>query len=298
MTAQNQQNRKVFWFFFSKKNIIFTFLYCRKLRQYVILATISKTDTDPSTLKVYAMPALPIDIVILTYNRRNYFEQMLQSIHERTTYPYRLIVVDNGSSSSMTTYLRKLEQDRKIHTLILNRENLFMHGWHYGLTQVTSPLFAISDPDIVVPDISPCWLTQMIQCFEQFSALVRLGVTLDDTNIPPCWNRFETRFLTFQTGKIFAQHPLLKECPVDTTLQLIRTDIFRERGGFTESCIEFEWLKGLREDGTCAVHNEISVTHLGWNEYRDYPDYLREKHKMLKPYREIELIENTDEPSA
>ena len=237
----------------------------------------------------------PIDMVILTYNRQRYCAAMLEAVRQYTDYPHRIIVVDNGSDAEMQSFLRTAEQNGHITRLVLNENNEFMHGWRHGIRLVESPFFALSDPDIVVPALKPCWLTRMVQCFEQFPELARLGTALSIENIPPCWDAYQARFLALQTGKVFCRKPLLRLCTPDTTLQLIRTESFRLCGGFEADCIDFKWLKQLRGYGICVVHNEVVSVHLGWNEYRDYPDYLREKNRSIKPYREVSLIEGYSE---
>jgi hypothetical protein len=233
-----------------------------------------------------------VDILILTCNRPEYFEKMLNALRRQTGFPFRLIVVDNASEQDMVMRLRRMHEKGLIDVLICNPVNEFMGGWRHGLKHITSPLFALSDPDIVVPDTTPCWLTQMTGCFERMPDLVRLGVSLSSENIPPCWNKFEARFLCLRAGKRICQNPLLRSATADTTLQLIRTDSFWKIGGFSAETIDFEFLKKLRTQGICAVHQDISAVHLGWNEYKDYPEYLRRKNALIRPYREVSLIED------
>ena len=231
----------------------------------------------------------PIDILILTHNRQRYLEKMIRSLQKYTKYPHRLIIIDNASSTTTIDYLKMLEQQQIIHKLVLNSENLFMDGWHKGVDFIKSDLFAISDPDIVVPNSNPDWLSTMVCAFDLFPNLVRLGVSLDDKNLPPCWNKFEGRFLTFQTGKIFSKKPCIRLSTPDTTLQVIRTDIFKKAGGFSKKTIDFSFLKTLSNYGICGTHQEIKGYHLGWNEYKDYPEYLYKKN-LFRPCREATLL--------
>ena len=233
----------------------------------------------------------PVDILILSYNRLDYLVTTIESIRNRTTHPYRLIVTDNASDNETIETLRSMRDANKIDILVENPSNLFMDGWHYGLNHVQSSLFCITDPDIEVPHLEPCWLSQMINCFDMFPELVRLGACLSSDNIPPCWNKFETRFLTLKSGKVFSETPALIKSMPDTTLQMIRKDVFSRAGGFESETVDFELLKSLTGYGVCAVHQNIVCRHLGWDEYKDYPDYLRYKNRNIKPYRETGLIE-------
>jgi len=233
----------------------------------------------------------PIDILILSYNRLGYLVRTIESIRSRTEYPYRLIVTDNASGRDTVANLKSMRDEKLIDVLVENTENLFMDGWHYGLEHVRSGLFCITDPDIEVPPLNPCWLTQMVDCFGLYPDLARLGVSLTDDNIPPCWNKFESRFLTFRTGKVFSEQPFLRKSTPDTTLQMIRKTVFKKAGGFQTQTVDFKMLKTLSNHGVCAVHQDIICRHLGWDEYKDYPDYLKYKNKKIKPYREVGLIE-------
>ncbi len=231
-----------------------------------------------------------IDILILTYQRQEYLDKMIRSIQRSTSYPYRIILVDNGSDRPMVRYLKHLLEQKVIAQLVLNKKNYFMDGWQYGIPYIESDLFAISDPDILVPELTPCWLTQLVDCFELLPDLVRLGTALSMDNIPPCWNRFEARFLALRTGETVCDQPFLKQSTPDTTMQVIRTEAFSRLGGYRAQTIDFEWLKQLRTEGVCAVHQDVIVTHIGWNEYKDYPAYLYQKHKNIREYREVSLI--------
>lgn len=236
------------------------------------------------------MKTTPVTILILTYNRRAYFERMIKSIRNNTDYPYEITVIDNGSEPEMIDLLFDLYQVGLIDTLICNHANMFMSGWKAGLETIGSDVFVMSDPDIVVPKASPCWLTRMVDCFRQIPSLVRLGMALETDNIPPCWNKYEGRFLALQAGDVVHRNPVIRDVLPDTTLQLIHTDAFREIGGFSAEAIDVEFLKKLAGKGMCGVYQDLKALHLGWDEYKDYPSYLMHKNKRIRPYREVSLI--------
>ena len=231
-----------------------------------------------------------VDILILSYNRPVYLIKTIKSIRNRTSHPCRIIVADNASDKDTVFKIKRMRDEKLIDVFVENPQNLFMDGWHYGLKHIRSSLFCITDPDIEVPELKPCWLTRMIECFELFPELVRLGACLSDDNIPPCWNKFESRFLTFRTGKVFSKKPFLRQSTPDTTLQMIRKNVFKKADGFQTETVDFDMLKTLSDYGVCAVRQDIICRHLGWDEYKDYPDYLKFKNKNIKPYREAGLI--------
>ena len=66
----------------------------------------------------------PIDIVTLTHNRMQFAAATIWSIINYTDYPYRIIVVDNGSTDGTKEWLIGMKAKGFIHELILNDKNL------------------------------------------------------------------------------------------------------------------------------------------------------------------------------
>ena len=68
------------------------------------------------------------DIVIAVWNLKRYTKNCVESIIKNTDYPYRLILVDNGSLPETRDYLESLKLDQRLkdhdYTLIRNEENL------------------------------------------------------------------------------------------------------------------------------------------------------------------------------
>lgn len=274
----------------------------------------------------------PIDIVILTYNRLAYFKKMLKSLCNNTDYPYRLIVVDNASDDRhMIEYLRLKHYDGFINKLIINDKNYILKGWHYGLSTISSPFFALSDPDIILPESRPCWLTQLVNSISRYSEIVRIGLSLDPQDVPECWTKKQGKRLCFQTGPVYKND--IPRCPsggllakssiatqrcdrdtifseklcgerniiaqgaapfritdIDTTMQIIRTDNFRNAGGFEFRELNIEFWKGFRKQGLTLAAQHLTAKHLGWYEYQDEPCYLKKKSAQIRYYPEVELI--------
>lgn len=98
-----------------------------------------------------------VDLVIISYNTLSYLRDCIQSIRNYTRCPYRLIVVDNGSTDGSTEFLHR-EQNI---TVIENKEN---HGYaracNQGIMIGDSEFLVILNTDVKV---SSGWLTEMIK---------------------------------------------------------------------------------------------------------------------------------------
>ncbi len=111
----------------------------------------------------------PIDILVTTYHRQKFTQLTIDSIRERTKTPYRLIVVDNGSSSDMRQMLFDYQMMGVIKVLILLDRN---YGLEYakntGLRFVQSqPYFVNTDNDLIIQDSDPDWLSQMVSLMDR-----------------------------------------------------------------------------------------------------------------------------------
>ena len=94
----------------------------------------------------------PIDILMVTYHRKNFTHMAIESIASRTKTPYRLIVVDNGSSEDMQQMLEAYRREDIIDVLLLLDRN---YGLEYaknsGLRFVdSSPYFVNVDNDLII----------------------------------------------------------------------------------------------------------------------------------------------------
>ena len=107
-----------------------------------------------------------IDIVITSYNRRKFTETCVREIHERTTTPHRVIVVDNGSTDDTVPYLQSLRIAGYIDVLILLDRNLGLErAKNIGLSVVNSTWYIDTDNDIVVesPRDGTDWIAKLLE---------------------------------------------------------------------------------------------------------------------------------------
>lgn len=101
----------------------------------------------------------PIDIFIVSYERAWLTGRTLRLLRERTKYPHRIFLIDNGGN---------FENYKLADIVIENHKNLGIHAsWNMALALAESEYFVTSDNDIFVPDLEPDWLTQLVGLMDQ-----------------------------------------------------------------------------------------------------------------------------------
>lgn len=87
----------------------------------------------------------PIDIFITSYLRPELTGRTLQYLKERTVYPHRVFLIDNGGNAQY--------KDDVDYYIGLSK-NIGIHGaWNLALSMAESDYFITSDNDILVPDL-------------------------------------------------------------------------------------------------------------------------------------------------
>ena len=105
----------------------------------------------------------PVDIFITCYLRQAYTEKTISYLFERTTYPFRLFVIDQGGNDEVLE-----AAGDKIFQRISLRPNAGIHAaWNIALALAESEYFITSDNDIYVPKLEPDWLTQLVKFMDE-----------------------------------------------------------------------------------------------------------------------------------
>lgn len=118
---------------------------------------------DPLRLETLERPdpafAPFASIVTLSWNAPEYTEIAIDSIRKRTTVPYEIIIVDNGSSPETLERIRKLAgPDLRI---IENERNMgFAHGCNQGMAAARGTHVVLLNNDVVVTD---GWLESLLE---------------------------------------------------------------------------------------------------------------------------------------
>lgn len=164
-----------------------------------------------------------IDICMLTCNRARITDISIREIAARTTTPYKLHVLDNGSEDGTPDLLTDLWKEGLVHHLTFSNTNYGVHwGFNRLLEMVTGPLYICTDPDIVPP--SPTdegdWLARLLALMErnpEYAAIAcRPHVMIGDN-----------------AAAMFADSPPVRERGhVGAVLRLMRANEVRGVGGW------------------------------------------------------------------
>ncbi|MFH1753517.1 MAG: glycosyltransferase family 2 protein [Candidatus Omnitrophota bacterium] len=104
------------------------------------------------------------DIIIPVWNQAECTRRCVESVKKNTRYPYRLILIDNGSESETGDYLARLASDSANILLIKNRENLgFIKATNQGLEASDAPYACLMNNDA---EATPGWLETMVAVAE------------------------------------------------------------------------------------------------------------------------------------
>lgn len=110
-----------------------------------------------------------VTILILTYNAWKNTAQCISSIKTVTEIPYKVLVIDNGSTDGTIEHLRA---DTTLYH-IENSHNLgFAGGFNVGLPLIDTPYFVISNSDVVM---TKGWLKRMSEHINEDPKLMAIG---------------------------------------------------------------------------------------------------------------------------
>lgn len=205
------------------------------------------------------------DIVLVTYHREYMLEKTLKTIKERTRFPHRLILVDNGSR--FDDKFKKEVIDKYSDLYIKNQESTkFGMGVNIGLMYVKTPYFVTTCNDVIPPDLTPCWLERLsilIESHEGFG-----GINCRAQYMPRCRYKDESQ-------QVYEQKVMLQSyLRIQRTEEMRSIDgvPFEPKGRHKYESIGF--VKGVKEKlnkrSGSAAH--IHCNHFGWEEEnKGYP---------------------------
>jgi len=223
----------------------------------------------------------PTDIVILTHNRLDHLVRMVDALEARTSAPFRVTIVDNASGPEVRNWLQ--ENRARFHQLILLDENLYPGSsgpaLQLGIDATTSDPVVVTDPDLVVPDLTPCWLTRMLGILDRHPDFGILGIGLDQSNLPPVQEPESLAPEEIVDGEIVEQ-------PVGSIFTFVRRgallsyyDDWRACESVARAGYRFGWALDVR------------ALHLGWDDFKLHPGHLARKRRYGGEYREVDMIE-------
>lgn len=105
------------------------------------------------------------DVVIAVWNQYEVTRECIDSIAGNTVYPFRLILVDNGSVEPTKSYLEELKNRKDVNVLLIrNEKNLgFVKAANQGMAASDAPLVCLANNDTV---FTKGWLEEMVGIME------------------------------------------------------------------------------------------------------------------------------------
>ena len=223
----------------------------------------------------------PIDIVMLVYNRLDHLITTVESIEANTPEPYRLTVVDNASGADVRAWLG--ENRHRFHQIIPRATNEHLPAFQHGIEATTSNPFILTEPDLILPELEPSWLSRQLALMERHPDFGIIGMGLEPVNRPsvlgPEVIEPETR-----VGDD------LVEGNLGMWFQMIRREAL-----LVPYELDAQACQAVREAGyRVGWTHTLRAYHLGWDDYKLHPGHLASKspklNKAYPHYREIELI--------
>lgn len=117
-----------------------------------------------------------VSLCILSFNRPNYLHQTIASLKEATSYPYELIVVEDGSYvEDNADFLWKLYKAKTISCLILNP------GKNQGVGSSINKAFHVAHGKYLIKldsdlEYTPGWLEKTVNIMETFPEIGCFGL--------------------------------------------------------------------------------------------------------------------------
>jgi len=108
------------------------------------------------------------DIIIPIWNQPELTRQCIDSVTRNTEYPYRLILVDNGSADETAAYLRRVAGSSAAGAVLLRNDSNkgFIRAANQGMKASDAPYLCLLNNDTIV-----CrrWLSEMVAVAESSS---------------------------------------------------------------------------------------------------------------------------------
>jgi GT2 family glycosyltransferase len=113
--------------------------------------------------------AAPASIVIVAHNQLEYTRMCVESLSRCTRYPYKLVLVDNGSTDGTEQYFRSLEGA----VVIREEENAgFPRGANAGIRAADGEYVVLLNNDTIVTE---GWLTTLVEAAESDERIAIVG---------------------------------------------------------------------------------------------------------------------------
>lgn len=211
----------------------------------------------------------PVDVIILCHNRLRHLIRTIDALLERTPEPpIQLTIVDNASEADVRNWLA--EHRDRFAQLILRPTNEYVPAFQHGIDATSSDPFVVTDPDLVVPDLSPSWLSRLLGTMERHPDVGLVGADLDEASYTPALRPDELEALAALRGRTREVDGSLIEGNVGTCFQLIRRDALRE-----PYVSDFQACRSVRRAGFRVGWNPaVKAYHLGAHDFELHPEHV------------------------
>ena len=185
-----------------------------------------------------------VSIIIPNKDEKESLQACLKSIEEKTTYPnYEILIIENNSTSDeIFRYYKELSQNPKIRLLRWKKEFNYAAINNFGARQAKGDYLLFLNNDVTV--ITPQWLEEMLgTCQRQEVGAVGVKLLYPDNTIQHAGCVIGIGGIA---GHMFVDMPaerngylhkasLLQDMSaVTAACMIIKKDVFRQVGGFTE----------------------------------------------------------------
>ncbi len=206
-------------------------------------------------------------IVILTYNQLQYTRQCVESIQSRTTQPYELIFVDNGSTDGTVDYLRSLSNV----TVIENTENRgYAAGVNQGIRASRGEYIVLLNNDVVV---TSGWLDRHLNALDRDRSIGLVGPTLTWPECPQMIDppykdlaeleTFAHTWATEKEGCVEDVPELIGACMATRREVIDRVGLLDEDFGIGQ-CEDKDFCRRVAAAGyRCVIARDAFVHHFG-----------------------------------
>lgn len=237
-----------------------------------------------------------IDIIMTTWNRIDLLKRTVNAFIERTRTPFRLIIIDNGSTDGTVEYLdslvgNKYEVGKMILVITDGKKRTIAGAFDFAFQFVESKYFITTNDDIIPPDLEPDWIQQLLGLIKKYPEFGGID----------CYPQYVPN-VTWNTDKSELAYPRKS---LGGYLRIQQKEDVKTMGGFGDrTWDDIEFFKRMqRINKKCAYAKYIRVNHLGYmlenKGYGDFEDYPLHNEKSnsrwkRKPYPELDP--KTNEP--
>ncbi|MGE3277342.1 MAG: glycosyltransferase family 2 protein [Vicinamibacterales bacterium] len=214
-----------------------------------------------------------VAIVVPSWNARPFLERALRALVAHTTYPYQLVIVDNGSTDGSLAYIRQFVHDHPhVDAVVIeNPENRFFstacnQGFNAASPRVKYLALYCND----VEALSDTWLQDLVAAVQPEGT-----IAAGQARIKPITDRYRGVFASYdpvypdastaprmrsllQRGG--AMH-LEGHCFLVKRALVARTGLYLHTGPFTQYHSDWEWYLRFAAMGYDIVNVDLRVHH-------------------------------------